>query len=125
DGPLPLGGEGHYAVARMVPAIRWDSVSSGRGLYLLATPALFHPGRPKWPERIPAEHLRAAASAAPLAVSGWDTTRNGPRPTRFAIPAGGVYFTAADWVLEGDLLCSDPEAVAEGWGFTLRGEWHP
>ena len=68
--------------------------------------------------------LRAAASGNPLAVSGWDVARNGPLATRFAVPAGSVYFTEADFSPPIRSVCCDDEQVAQGWGFALRGEWN-
>ena len=43
SGPLPLGGEGRYAVAKPAEPVRWPAVDAGddRALWLLATPGLF------------------------------------------------------------------------------------
>ena len=61
---------------------------------------------------------------AALAVSGWDVARGSPRPTRFAAPAGSVYFvTTPDPGDPEASLCDDPEDSAQGWGFALRGVW--
>jgi CRISPR-associated protein Cmr3 len=124
-GPLPLGGEGRYAVLSRTDAIPWERHSGVGGLWLLATPGLFGEGRSAYPDRIPRERLCAAASASPLAVSGWDLARGGPKPTRFAVPAGAVYFVDENLALPDGSLCGDAEDAAQGWGFALRGVWKP
>jgi CRISPR-associated protein Cmr3 len=131
--PVAFGGEGHHVRAERVPAVAWPTqptlsaaTDSGRALWLLATPAFVGPrtaGGPPIPGRIPPHQLRAAASREPLAVSGWDVVRNGPRPTRFAVPAGSVYYVEGLGPLEQDSLCTDPEEIAQGWGFALEGAW--
>jgi CRISPR-associated protein Cmr3 len=68
------------------------------------------------------DHLKAATSSAGLAVSGWDVARKGPRATRFAVPAGAVYFFEGSGPADGFLGGSDDEK-AEGWGFALPGIW--
>jgi CRISPR-associated protein Cmr3 len=133
-GPLALGGEGRYVgTTAGVPTVRWPGLAGSGGgapsrtLWLLATPGLFGgtAGTECWrPDRIPAVQLRAAASREPLAVSGWDIARNGPRPTRFAVPAGSVYFVEGPFTPPQQSLCTDSEDVAQGWGFVLRGTWN-
>ena len=49
---------------------------------------------------------------------------NGPRPTRFAVPAGTVYCVEGAFTPASGSLCSDAELVQEGWGFALRGVWN-
>jgi CRISPR-associated protein Cmr3 len=98
-------------------------------MWLLATPGIFggrngHPWADR-PDAIrPPARLRAAASGNPLAVSGWDIAMNGPRPTRFAIPAGAVYYVDGAFGAVNESLCCDDELVHEGWGFALRGVWN-
>ncbi len=128
--PFPFGGEGRYASATVLgAAFDWQpEIEAGeRSLWMLATPAFFEQNgqspsdRPKIPE---GSWLRAAASPAPLAVSGWDVARNGPRPTRFAVPAGSVYFVEGPFQPDQDSVCNNPEDVAQGWGYALRGVWN-
>jgi CRISPR-associated protein Cmr3 len=119
---LPFGGEGHYVRVQSIPPCDWQTDAGGpRSLWYLASPAFlpFSPksGRPL--PRIPG--LTAAASGPGLAVSGWDVARNGPRPTRFAVPAGAVYFVDGPGD-EAAFRGTDAEA-AEGWGFALQGAW--
>ncbi len=115
----------------MIEAVKWpEATAEGeRSLWLLATPGIFggHDGHPRAdrPDAIaPPAKLRAAASGSPLAVSGWDIAMNGPRPTRFAVPAGAVYYVEGTFAPAHDSLCSESELVQEGWGFALRGVWN-
>lgn len=121
-GLLPLGGEGRYVGVKSVKAQAWPTAGAvqGRSLLYLATPAVF-PGGGTLPS-VNGLTVKAAASSAPSAVSGWDVAANGPRPTRFAIPAGAVYFVEAAGP-DFDSLCSDAALAQEGWGFALQGKW--
>ncbi|MHB1559364.1 MAG: type III-B CRISPR module-associated Cmr3 family protein, partial [Isosphaeraceae bacterium] len=131
-GPIPLGGEGRHAALTVVPAVSWPESRTTDGdwaLWLLATPGIFggRDGnrRADRPDGIvPPARLVAAASGGPLAVSGWDIAMNGPRPTRFAVPAGAVYCVEGSFEPDGGSLCRDGELVQEGWGFALRGVWN-
>jgi CRISPR-associated protein Cmr3 len=67
----------------------------------------------------------AVASGPGIPVSGWDVARGRPRPARFAAPAGSVYFVNnPDPDDRETSLCGDPEDLAQGWGFALRGTWN-
>src|SRR5262249_49094336 len=96
-GAIPFGGEGrHVLVQASKPSFSWPEPKdlgalASRALWLLVTPGPFSGsgGRESWrPDRIPSDNLRAAVSGTPIAFSGWDIALNGPRPTRFAVPAG-------------------------------------
>ena len=120
DAHLPLGGERRLARIRVDDAdIAWPDVvfppdeafrlSNGLRL-LLVTPALFaHGWLPAWmaDATIPGlgelktpVQLVGAATDRRIPVSGWGITRKqganhketGARATRYAVPAGGVYF---------------------------------
>ena len=70
--------------------------------------------------------LAGAASSAGVAISGWDSIRRGPRPTRFAVPAGAVYFVDGPGDDAAFLDNQLPDSVnlrREGWGFALQGVW--
>jgi CRISPR-associated protein Cmr3 len=86
-------------------------------LWYLATPGLF--GGWKLPDT--AGTIVSAAVGNPLAISGWDNARNGPRPTRFAAPAGSVYY------IDSPVTESSPRAFGnfteEGFGLALPGIW--
>jgi CRISPR-associated protein Cmr3 len=122
--PVALGGEGRHARITVVPACRWSEAPDGRhSLWLLSTPApLADPRRPAVIEA-PAR-VRAAAAGSPLAFSGWDVARGGPRPTRFAVPAGSTYFVEGEFSPPHGSFCSDAESAAQGWGMALRGVWN-
>ncbi len=123
--PLPLGGEGRHVRVQPVAAHTWPQVepNEGRAAWLLASPALLA-GPGAVPEVPPPARLVAAASGTPLAVSGWDVARGGPHPTRFAVPAGSVYFVEGSFSPPRQSLSADAEDAAQGWGFTLRGTWN-
>jgi CRISPR-associated protein Cmr3 len=123
DTLVPFGGEGKYVKVTTVKEQDWPSaVNATRSMWYLATPTFFPPtGRP-----LPmVAGLTAAASGAGVPVSGWDVARNGPRATRFAVPAGAVYFVNGD-CSPVNFLNADPESDSlrqEGWGFALPGTW--
>jgi CRISPR-associated protein Cmr3 len=124
--PLPLGGEGrHVRVRRLDQAWSWEQPepAGDRSVWLLASPT-FLPGRRALPAVPAPARLVAAASGAPVAVSGWDVARGGPHPTRFAVPAGSVYFVEGLFIPPRESLCTDDEDVAQGWGFVLQGSWN-
>jgi CRISPR-associated protein Cmr3 len=116
-----LGGEGRFVALRKVTPAAWPSVhpANGQGtLLLLTSPAFFEA---RWrPENLP---LAAAAVSGYVAVSGWDLARRGPKPNRFAAPAGSVYFI--NQVLDPlpSSLCKGEDA-ALGWGTFLEGVWN-
>jgi CRISPR-associated protein Cmr3 len=121
---LPLGGEGRHAVVRRAatgrPACERSAPSDADGtLVLLSTPGLFDGWKPPNLEPI------AAAVPGSLPVSGWDLARRGPKPTRFAVPAGSVYFVESSPHLEPEngTLCVGEDAAA-GWGAYHLGEWN-
>jgi CRISPR-associated protein Cmr3 len=130
---VPFGGEGKYVRVKAVEPAKWPQPKGGRpkSLWYLATPTFlsFHGGdkiRPRRP--LPClEYLKAAASGAGVAVSGWDVAANGPRPTRFAVPAGAVYFVDGPCDENAFLKHDDSNELSnlrrEGWGFALQGKW--
>lgn len=119
---LPLGGEGRRAIVRRAPSPHWPAVPVDRGdgrLILLTAPAPFGGWRP------PGLSLIAAAVHGHVAISGWDLARGGPKPNRFAVPAGSVYFVDRNMKLPSRIgsLCRDHDA-AVGWGTYVEGEWN-
>jgi CRISPR-associated protein Cmr3 len=126
---LPLGGEGRrVAVTRREP-YKWPKPEKpekkdGRRLLLLTTPALFDSDENGGAWKPPGMQPEAAAVPRTEPVSGWDLARRGPKATRFAVPAGAVYFLnkpLANPPSPGS-LCSGEEA-ATGWGAFLEGVW--
>lgn len=121
DDVLALGGEGRRAIVRRARVPAWPAVQVGgqRGrLVLLTTPAPFGGWRP------PELALAAAAVPGNVPVSGWDLAQNGPKPNRFAVVAGSVYFLGESVRLDrrNGSLCA-PEDAALGWGAYVEGAW--
>ncbi|MFZ5588003.1 MAG: type III-B CRISPR module-associated protein Cmr3 [Thermodesulfobacteriota bacterium] len=122
NGPFPLawGGEGRRAACRKVPAVGWPEEHPRQGegaLLLLTAPGLFPDG---W--RPPEVKPVAAAVSDSVAVSGWDLARGGPKPNRFAVAAGSVYFLKQP-LRRGASLCQGEDATV-GWGTFVEGRWN-
>lgn len=119
---VPLGGEARQAVVRPDPAHPGlprsaDAESCSRSLAVLTAPAPLQ----GWcsADLFPL----AAAVRGYEAVSGWDLARGGPKPNRFVVPDGSVYYLATDARLpESDSLVAGEDA-AVGWGSYLKGTW--
>jgi CRISPR-associated protein Cmr3 len=122
---LPFGGEGRRV--RVEPVLRspWPEEPiperKQRPFLLLTTPGFFANG---WCPKCLEGRLVAAAVPGSVGVSGWDLARSGPKPTRFAVAAGSVYFldTLPD-DLPPDSLCDTPQDRHQGWGCYLKGVW--
>ena len=124
---IPFGGEGRNVRAQTVECFRWPEVPAGSGqgtLLLLTTAGVFTSGwRPRCLEND--GRLVAASVSQYEAVSGWDLARGGPKPARFAVPAGSVYFVEGPaHGLPGDSLSDSPEDSLQGWGCFARGVWN-
>lgn len=123
DDVLPLGGEARRAIIRRLRSAHcWPKAPAEGGdgrLLLLTTPAPFGGWRP------PRLSLVAAAVPGHVPVSGWDMARGGPKPNRFAVQAGSVYFYGKETDLpdDTDSLCTGEDAAA-GWGTFLEGAWN-
>lgn len=118
---MRFGGEGrHVAVRAVGRAADWPSVPAvperGR-MILLTTPAPFDGWRP------PRLQPVAAAVRGHQAVSGWDLAKGGPKPNRFMVPAGSVYFLAPGIVVPEAGLVSAEDGML-GWGNFLEGNWN-
>lgn len=125
EGPasIPLGGEGRRVIARKVEPVQWPSNNldpNKERLILLTTPGLFDE---RWRPSFLKGKIVSAAVPGYLAVSGWDLARNGPKPTRFAVPAGSVYFLRRPIDTPRESLC-DGENAAVGWGVFVEGVWN-
>ena len=118
---IALGGEGRRAsVTPEAEAPGFPRAGGGAGdgrLLVLTTPALLGGWRPKGMAPV------AAAVAGHEAVSGWDLARGGPRPNRFAVPAGSAYFLPPDGVRPPTGSLGEPADTALGWGSYLEGTW--
>lgn len=123
---IPLGGEGRHAMLRRLDrSFSWPRADANNGkqkpLVLMTTPCAFEGG---WKPRILDGHVVSAAVPGSLAFSGWDLARGGPKPTRFAVPAGSVYFLNSlpdGWA---DTLAENEEERHQGWGCCLTGVWN-
>lgn len=117
---MKFGGEGrHVVVSAEQRGFDWPHVPpvSGKGrLVLLTTPAWFNGWKP------PALNPIAAAVGRHQAVSGWDLAKGGPKPNRFMVPAGSVYFLPPAAQVPAQLV-TDEEDAKLGWGCFLKGNW--
>ncbi|MCY4171581.1 MAG: type III-B CRISPR module-associated protein Cmr3 [Bacteroidetes bacterium] len=115
---MKFGGEGrHVEVSTRTGAI-WPEVSSKGGdgnLLVLTTPAWFDGWKPK--------NLSCMAAAVPGfdGISGWDLALGGPKPNRFMVQSGSVYYLRHNEKLSRDLVNYDDSLV--GWGKNLKGIW--
>lgn len=120
-GIIPFGGEGRRVrVTRMNAPCDWPSApdKNGRTMRVLTAPAPFGGWQPPGLQPI------AAAVPGHVAVSGWDLARGGPKPNRFAVAAGSVYFfdqPLDDRPVAGSLC--DGEDGTVGWGTFVEGGW--
>ena len=118
---MKFGGEGRYVEIEILDhhTSLWPDVSPGTGdgdLLLLTTPAWFNGWRPHNVTCI------AASVSHPEGISGWDFAQGGPKPNRFMVPAGTVYFLPKGAHIP-DSLVERHDALA-GWGHYLRGNWN-
>lgn len=125
---LTLGGEGKRVAARPMAdgeSFKWQGVepseSMHKPLLLLTTPGLFNAG---WKPKCLDGRIAAAAVPGYLAVSGWDLARSGPKPTRFAVPAGSVYFLNGPADDLHEALADDEADRRQGWGCFVKGVWN-
>lgn len=126
---LRLGGDGKVARVEAreqawEPALAPSPEEGNRCLLYLATPGLFDGGK-----AVPSSltNVVAVASGKPLCFSGWDLAANLPMPTRYAAPAGTVYFLddpVPNPDPHGTCISTQPDDQAAGWGYCLRGVWH-
>jgi len=120
---IPLGGEGRHATLRRVAPFPWPQVTptdQQKPLLLLTTPCAFQAG---WKPRALDAHVVSAAVPGSLAFSGWDLARRGPKPMRFAVPAGSVFFLDSLPDRWAQTLAESDEDRQQGWGCFLTGVW--
>jgi CRISPR-associated protein Cmr3 len=160
-GAFPLGGERHLAYAEQPKKEAWPTCPSAltealTGLkkgdhvrMMLVTPALFAGGwKPGWlrdegvgtPPIPDGPRLKLIAAAVPrrIPLSGWFTTPGkpiGPKPVRWAVPAGAVYIfevlvpgrvpsTLADAYLTHS-VCDLDQDRRDGYGLAAWGTYQP
>lgn len=122
---LSLGGEGRKVVMNMVQPVQWPSTAPVQGgtakaMLLLNTPAFFGQG---WKPDGLEGRVHGAAVPGNQPVSGWDLARNGPKPNRFAVPAGSVYFLGDNGENLPNALTDDEDDRLAGYGSYLKGVW--
>lgn len=119
---LRLGGDAKVARVEIAqPNQAPPQPPAGRSLLYLATPGLFAGGG-HVPAKFP--HPLAAVTDRPLPVSGWDLATNRPMWSRYAVPAGAVYFYDDGAAIpHDDCISDDPLDCESGWGYCLRGAW--
>jgi len=154
---LPLGGDGGMVRVRQLnDPFDWNTVCPdvfltdaqppAQYFILMITPTIFRADPSSGNSNLPNWHppeinsLRAVAVPRPLVVSGWelatdeDETGAGgrPRPTRYAVPAGAVYYwqrgKQSDAAKKHPFLmqlAESPSDRAKGWGMALQGVWEP
>lgn len=133
-GTLGIGGEGRsgrYEVLKNY-ALPDSTVKTGRVKIVLLTPAWFSGGwRPAsgdWSRWVGKEaKLVSLALGKPLALSGWDLAKGGPKPLRHFVPAGSVFFFE-NAQLTGQAFTESPEGDpdyygAMGYGAYAAGSW--
>ena len=116
---MKFGGEGRHVVIRAAERdADWPSVppevDKGR-LVLLTTPAWFNGWKP------PVLNPVAAAVGNGQPVSGWDLAKGGPKPNRFMVPAGSVYFLPSGTQIPEGLVNNEDSNL--GWGCFIEGNW--
>lgn len=118
---MKFGGEGRHVIIRSTESgADWPSVPPvvGKGrMVLLTTPAHFNGWKPPGLEPV------AAAVGGYQAVSGWDLAKGGPKPNRFMVPAGSVYFLPPGTQSPNAGLVNNEDAKA-GWGCFVEGNWN-
>ncbi len=126
---IAFGGEGRRARVTVVENPRrfpWPEAANPganqKSLLLLTTPGIF---AGQWKPQALEGRLIAAAVPGAIPVSGWDLARGGPKPARFAVAAGAVYYLDSNPqpVPLPDCLADDPQDQVQGWGSYLKGVW--
>ena len=124
---VPFGGEGrHVSVTgyemKDGPTTAAGTLPAQKSEYgqclVLVTPAFLNGWHPS------GLNLLSASVPDHVPVSGWDLARGGPKPTRFAVKAGSVYFLRPENNrLPGSSL-GDVHDTSLGWGEYCEGVWH-
>lgn len=122
---LTFGGESRCVSVRSVKPLEWPASSSQKSqFFYLLSPGIF--GAAAIPHSLTSNvGTVAAAVRDSFSVSGWDLARHGPKPARFGVSSGSVYFTQDPGRYEPlHSLCTDSEDRAAGYGAVLQGVWN-
>ncbi len=116
---MKFGGEGRHVEISSHSGMEfpYDPSSDGdRQLMVLTTAAWFDGWKPS--------QLPCIAAAVPGydGISGWDLALGGPKPNRFLVRAGSVYFFSENESPPEQLVAHDDAIV--GWGQYLKGKWN-
>ena len=124
---ISIGGEGKYSYVEVCEACNFPTydASRKRTVWYLATPTFLDASDHRPIPKSNHGSVVSAASGFGIGVSGWDVTRGGPKKTKFAIPAGAIYFldgpgSAVDFINNDG---SEYALLQEGWGFAIQGNW--
>lgn len=125
---IALGGEGRrVAVHRLREPVDFatlnvrPSPARPNSLVVLTTPCPFHA---RWKPAALSERVVSASVAGAVPVSGWDLARGGPKPSRFAVPAGSVFFVDGELTNLPSCLADAELDRRQGWGCYLTGAWN-
>jgi len=120
---LALGGEGRrVAVRRLHRPVDFPgpNKSSDNSVVVLTTPC---PCEVPWKPAALRDRVVSASVAGAVPVSGWDMARRGPKPSRFAVPAGSVYYLDGTITNLPTCLADSEQDRRQGWGCYLTGVW--
>lgn len=127
------GGERKQVRVERAPSVEWPGADGNRRgkVVLYCLHPAFPGGAGGWLPRSLAPggnrggiSLKSAAVERPFSVSGWDLAAGGPKPVRFGIDGGSVFF--ADVAAHGNLpeiLSDGDEDQQLGYGRYLKGAW--
>jgi len=120
---IAFGGEGKRVSVSLTKPVTWPTPTPSakqKICWILTTPAVMREG---WKPLMGERKLASAAVPSPIAISGWDLAKGGPKPTRFAAPAGSVYFLDDADPHHPDSL-AEGEDAALGYGCFCEGVWN-
>ncbi len=130
-GYLSLGGEsrsGRFQIVKTVNTLQQRG--HGNVKIVLLTPAYFTqgwmPDREDWSPWVGGGRLVSVAVGKPHPISGWDMAKNEPKPLRYYVPAGSVFFFENADVIGRPFTETPPESLdhgAIGFGTFAVGTW--
>lgn len=121
---VSFGGESRRVLLTCTSPLIWPEVvpaDSGEKTFLLLTTPAFFKGR--WKPEALTGNIAGAAVAGYIPISGWDLAKRGPKQTRFAVPAGSVYFLSELHPNLPATLTDSIEDGQSGYGCYLKGVW--
>ncbi|MCL4408237.1 MAG: type III-B CRISPR module-associated protein Cmr3 [Thermotogae bacterium] len=126
-----LGGERHVAFTKIEDVTIPAKTLKGRIMIYLATPAIFKNG--VLPQNFDGENifingvkckLISIANGKSVTVSTFDIAKHKPRASKFAVPAGSVYFVESEKEIKSDGFITFTDEMEEyGFGRSLIGGW--